>query len=125
MQGIEAAAVTVTGGPEAPPEIPDWFRARVRTFAQTAGGTLVAFLVAWLASETGVNLPDTVSGPLAAAVTALIVAGATVVWMVAVQLVSRYAPWAERLFIMRGAPVYVETPRAGNPAAPHVEPGAG
>lgn len=107
-----APAQTATGAAPRPAP-PDLVRAKVRTAAQAFWGFVWALLARWAAQELGLDLPDQIPGELVEPLSAASVALFAVVWMWVVGRVSRVAPWFERVFVLRGAPVYVETPRAG------------
>ena len=85
---------------------PDWYRALVRTGAQAFAGFLVALAFEWIGKRIGIVIPEAIAGEARLAVAGFVVALSTVAWMSVVKLVSRYAPWIERAFILKGAPTY-------------------
>ncbi len=94
--------------PAAPP---DWYRARVRTGAQAAGGFLLALLVRWLGERFGIVLSPELNASLRDLIELACVVVGTVVWMLLVKALTVLHPMFERLFIMTGTPTYPDAPR--------------
>lgn len=92
--------------PTLPTEPPDWFRARVRTAAQAAGGFLLALLVRYLGERFGITLSPEVNASLRDLVDLVALVAGTVLWMMLVKALTALHPAFERLHIMKGTPTY-------------------